>query len=50
MYNPVSMSWTVTIKESVIDDLRWFGRRDGRVLLHDAEVHLSADPGWSPET
>ena len=38
------MNWTVTIKESVIDDLRWFGRTDGRILLDEAETHLSADP------
>lgn len=38
------MGWTVTLKESVIDDLRWFGRKDGRVLLNEAERHLSADP------
>lgn len=38
------MSWTVTLKESVIDDLRWFGRKDGRILLNEAESHLSADP------
>jgi mRNA-degrading endonuclease RelE of RelBE toxin-antitoxin system len=38
------MTWTVTLKESVIDDLRWFGRRDGRILLDEAETRLSADP------
>jgi mRNA-degrading endonuclease RelE of RelBE toxin-antitoxin system len=38
------MAWTVTLKESVIDDLRWFGRKDARLLLHAAEEHLSADP------
>jgi mRNA-degrading endonuclease RelE of RelBE toxin-antitoxin system len=38
------MAWTVMLKESVIDDLRWFGRRDARLLLHAAEEHLSADP------
>jgi mRNA-degrading endonuclease RelE of RelBE toxin-antitoxin system len=38
------MSWTVRLKESVIDDLRWFGRRDGRILLDEAETRLSADP------
>ncbi len=38
------MSWTVTLKESVIGDLRWFGRKDGRILLDEAERRLSADP------
>ena len=38
------MSWTVTLKESVIDDLRWFGRKDGRFLLQEAERYLSANP------
>jgi mRNA-degrading endonuclease RelE of RelBE toxin-antitoxin system len=38
------MSWRITLKESVIDDLRWFGKKDGRLLLREAEQHLSADP------
>lgn len=38
------MSWTVTIKKSVIEDLRWFGRKDGRILLQTAEEHLAVDP------
>jgi mRNA-degrading endonuclease RelE of RelBE toxin-antitoxin system len=38
------MSWTVALKESVIDDLRWFGKKDGRLLLNEAEERLSADP------
>ena len=38
------MSWTVTLKESVIDDLRWFGRKDGHILLDEAEDRLEADP------
>lgn len=38
------MAWTVTLKESVIEDLRWFGRKDGRKLLKAAEERLSADP------
>lgn len=38
------MSWTINIKESVIDDLRWFGKRDGRMLLQETERHLAADP------
>jgi len=38
------MAWTVRLKESVIDDLRWFGKRDGRLLLAEAEQRLSSDP------
>jgi mRNA-degrading endonuclease RelE of RelBE toxin-antitoxin system len=38
------MAWTVTIKESVIADLRWFGRKDGRLLLEAAMERLAADP------
>jgi mRNA-degrading endonuclease RelE of RelBE toxin-antitoxin system len=38
------MSWKVTLKESVIDDLRWFGRKDGRILLVEAEARREADP------
>ncbi len=37
-------AWTVTLKESVIDDLRWFGKKQGRLLLEEAETHLAADP------
>jgi hypothetical protein len=38
------MSWTVTLKESVIDDLRWFGKKTGRLVLDEAERRLSVDP------
>ncbi len=38
------MAWTVTLKESVIKDLRWFGRKDGRLLLDTAVERLTADP------
>ena len=38
------MAWTVTLKESVIADLRWFGRKDGRLLLKTATQQLSVDP------
>ncbi len=38
------MTWTVVLKESVIDDLRWFGRRDGRLLLAAIEERLADDP------
>ena len=40
----MGMSWTVTVNESAIDDLRWFGRKDGRVLLDEADRRLSAEP------
>src|SRR4029077_2070562 len=43
-YDRLIMAWTVVLKESVIDDLRWFGRRDGRLLLAAAEEILAADP------
>jgi len=36
------MNWTVALKESVLDDLRWFGRKDERVLLAEAEARLVA--------
>ncbi len=38
------MSWTVTLKESVINDLRWFGKKKGRLILDEAERRLSDDP------
>lgn len=38
------MKWSVTLKESVIDDLRWFGRKTGRILLAEAERQLSKNP------
>jgi mRNA-degrading endonuclease RelE of RelBE toxin-antitoxin system len=38
------MSWTVDITESAADDLRWFGKKDGRILLDEAEQYLSSDP------
>ncbi len=38
------MAWKVVVRESVIHDLRWFGRKDGRLLLAAAEERLAADP------
>src|SRR5687768_5925645 len=38
------MQWAVKLKESVIDDLRWFGKKEGRILLEEAERLLSVDP------
>ena len=37
------MTWTVNLKESVVDDLYWFGKNDGRMLWKQAEQRLSAD-------
>jgi hypothetical protein len=38
------MTWAIVLKESVIDDLRWFGRKDGRILLKESEKRLREDP------
>jgi mRNA-degrading endonuclease RelE of RelBE toxin-antitoxin system len=38
------MSWKVSLKESVIEDLRWFGKKAARSLLHEATLRLAADP------
>ena len=38
------MAWIVELKESVLDDLRWFGKRDGRLLLKEALKRLEEDP------
>ena len=38
------MAWQVELKESVIDDLRWFGKRDGRQLLKETLQRLEEDP------
>jgi mRNA-degrading endonuclease RelE of RelBE toxin-antitoxin system len=38
------MPWNVELRESVIEDLRWFGKKDGRLLLKEAVRRLSADP------
>jgi mRNA-degrading endonuclease RelE of RelBE toxin-antitoxin system len=38
------MAWTVVLKESVIDDLRWFGRKQGRLLLAATRERLADDP------
>jgi mRNA-degrading endonuclease RelE of RelBE toxin-antitoxin system len=38
------MAWTVTPKESVIEDLRWFGRKEARSLWEAANELLTADP------
>lgn len=38
------MAWIVNLKESVIDDLRWFGKKTGRQILADIDARLSSDP------
>ncbi len=38
------MAWEVTLQESVVKDLQWFGRKVGRLLLAEAEALLSVDP------
>jgi mRNA-degrading endonuclease RelE of RelBE toxin-antitoxin system len=38
------MAWKVDLKESVLDDLRWFGKKESRLLLKAAEGILSGDP------
>lgn len=38
------MAWTVRLSESAIGDLRWFGRKGGRLILKTAEELLTCDP------
>jgi mRNA-degrading endonuclease RelE of RelBE toxin-antitoxin system len=38
------MAWSVELKESVLDDLRWFGKMNGRQLLNAALERLEEDP------
>ena len=37
-------AWTVMFKESVIDDLRALGRKEGRAILKAVLARLAADP------
>lgn len=37
-------AWAVALKESVIDDLRALGRREGRAVLLAAVQRLATDP------
>ena len=37
-------AWTVTLKQSVIDELRALGRKEGRAVLRAAIERLAADP------
>jgi mRNA-degrading endonuclease RelE of RelBE toxin-antitoxin system len=36
--------WTVSLRESVIDDLRALGRKQGRAVLKEATARLSSHP------
>src|SRR5262245_4487758 len=38
------MSWTVLLKESVTDDLRWFDAKEGRKILKEAQKRLAVNP------
>jgi mRNA-degrading endonuclease RelE of RelBE toxin-antitoxin system len=38
------MGWSVKLKLSVLDDLRWFGRKDARVILRAILDRLVSDP------
>jgi mRNA-degrading endonuclease RelE of RelBE toxin-antitoxin system len=38
------MAWSVELKESVLDDLRWLGMKNGRQLLKAALQRLEEDP------
>jgi mRNA-degrading endonuclease RelE of RelBE toxin-antitoxin system len=38
------MAWKVTLTESAVKDLRWFGRKDSRLLLNAAVDALEVDP------
>lgn len=38
------MEWQVELKKSVTDDLRWFGRKEGRAILADAIARLTRNP------
>jgi mRNA-degrading endonuclease RelE of RelBE toxin-antitoxin system len=40
----LTMAWSVELKQSVLDDFRWFGKRDGRQVLKEAIQRLAADP------
>ena len=36
-------TWTVSLKESVIEDLRWFDKKNGRLLLDQTNGQLATD-------
>jgi hypothetical protein len=37
-------AWTVTLKESVIEDLRALGRKEGRAVLKATVARLASNP------
>ena len=37
-------TWTIRLKESVVEDLRALGRKQGRPVLKAAAARLAADP------
>ncbi len=38
------MKWEVVLEERVVDDLRWFGRKNARVILNELLERLQQDP------
>src|SRR5437870_194267 len=38
------MAWTITLKESAVESLRWFGRKTSRVIIEEAAERLLNDP------
>lgn len=38
------MAWTVKLRKSVYEDIRWLGRKNGRTVLQTAVELLEADP------
>ena len=38
------MAWTVEIKETAVEHLRWFGKKTGRKLLQTCLHRLELDP------
>jgi len=40
----LGLAWSVELKESVLDDFRWFGKKNGRQLLKAALERLEDDP------
>src|SRR5262245_46501766 len=40
----MNMVWKVALARSVIGDLQWFGRKEGRKVLQAAQERLATDP------
>ena len=38
------MTWIVAVADSVIQDVRWFGKKKGRKILSVAQERLAKDP------